>query len=213
MLYYNVEHLVGHKTFLHYIKGKYNHPVSEELVFMFIDMKDSTSIAEQMDSETFYAFINECFYYMTDATLKHKAEILKYIGDEVIFKWSKQDAFNNDNCVKLHFEIQAKLDDKASYFIEKYGVAPVFKSGIHGGECIGAFLGHLKKMVDYSGDTLNTTARIQGMCNVHSANLLISDYIYDRLDETTDYFKAKGDLELKGKQQKVKVYKWNNLLE
>lgn len=210
-LFYNIESILGSKTFLKYIKGTYNIPRQENRIFMFIDMKNSTAIAEKMnDSKKFYSFVNECFYFMTGPTLKHQAYILKYIGDEIIFHWEVNTGFKNDNCVKLHFEIQKIMKEKEGYFLKKYGFAPEFKSGIHGGECIGAFLGHLKKTIDYSGDTVNTAARIQGMCNEHEASLLISQYIYNGLGTARNRFDKTGQLELKGKEERVLVYKWNN---
>lgn len=205
---YTTETIMGQGTFASFISGRYSKPRKENRVFMFIDMKDSTTIAEQMDDKKFYEFVNESLYFMTGPALKYKASILKYIGDEVIFTWRYDDGFNDDNCTNLHIAINQILNKKKDYFLKKYGFVPVFKSGIHTGECIGAVIGYLKKNVDFSGDTLNTSARIQGMCNQHKANLLISEDVYMNITSTKSQFEHVGALELKGKENKVDVYKW-----
>ncbi len=205
---YTTEIIMGQGTFASFISGRYSKPRKENRVFMFIDMKDSTAIAEKMDDKMFYEFVNESLYYMTGPALKHKASILKYIGDEVIFTWRFEDGFKDDNCTNLHIAINQILAKKKDYFMKKYGFEPLFKSGIHTGECIGAVIGYLKKNVDFSGDTLNTSARIQGMCNQHNANLLVSEDVYNNITSTKSQFEHVGALELKGKENKVDVYKW-----
>ncbi len=116
---YTTEIIMGQGTFASFISGRYSKPRKENRVFMFIDMKDSTAIAEKMDDKMFYEFVNESLYYMTGPALKHKASILKYIGDEVIFTWRFEDGFKDDNCTNLHIAINQILAKKKDYFMKK----------------------------------------------------------------------------------------------
>jgi adenylate cyclase len=42
--------------------GRYHHPRREDLVFMFLDLKGSTSIAERLSKEAYYSFVNDFFW-------------------------------------------------------------------------------------------------------------------------------------------------------
>ena len=51
---------------------------------------------------------------------------------------------------------------------------PEFKAGLHAGEVVSAQIGGLKREVVYSGDVLNTTARIRSLCGELGEDLLVS---------------------------------------
>lgn len=46
--------------------GKYHHPQEEERIFMFLDLKSSTTIAEQLGHLRFSRFIQDCFYDLNE---------------------------------------------------------------------------------------------------------------------------------------------------
>ena len=91
--------------------------------------------------------------------------------------------------------------------MKKYGVTPSFKTGIHAGEVTAGVIGIVKKDLVYSGDTLNTTARIRGKCHDLDKQFVLSgDFMYDfhtphsyRIDEI-------GEMEFKGREEKEKLY-------
>lgn len=64
---------------------------------------------------------------------------------------------------------------------EYYGLVPEFKAGAHSGEVIAAEIGDLKKGIVFSGDVLNTAARIQGECNRLGRRLLVSRELMEQL--------------------------------
>lgn len=126
LFYIKIEQLLGDRLFIRYIFGRYAHPKKEERVFMFIDLKDSTTIAEKLDAFQYYEFINECFRLMSNPALRTQAEILKYIGDEVIFTWKPQKGLRKANCIRLFYSIQAALSKKSKTFEQKYGIKPEY---------------------------------------------------------------------------------------
>ena len=67
-----------------------------------------------------------------------------------------------------------QFEQYKEYFLEKYNVLPRFKAGAHIGKAIAGEIGIIKRDITYSGDLLNTTARIQGLCNEYKAFFLIS---------------------------------------
>jgi len=75
------------------------------------------------------------------------------------------------------------------------------KGGLHGGGVRGSVDGVGKKDIVYHGDGINTTARIQSMCNELKASLLISDHLLEALSRKRDYnYIFKGQFTFKRKR-------------
>lgn len=187
--------------------GKYYNPRVEDRIFMFIDLKASTTIAEKLGHLKYSRLIQDCFYDVTDVVAKYKAEIYQYVGDEIVLTWELEKGIENDNCFKFFFEFKNKLESLGSYYKEKYGIVPVFKAGMNCGTVTVAEIGELKKEIAYHGDVLNTASRIQDKCNEHNKPLLISNNMYKKMP-STGYcrFDLIGEMLLKGKLNPVGIY-------
>ena len=57
--------------------------------------------------------------------------------------------------------LKNRLKSRTAWYNQKFGVNPDFKAGIHLGEVTTGEIGALKKEIIFTGDVLNTTARIQ----------------------------------------------------
>ena len=65
-------------------------------------------------------------------------------------------------------------------------------------------IGVIKKDIIYSGDVLNTTARIQEQCNEYGVNILISKETFDLIADNKGYqLIPLGSIELRGKERKI----------
>ena len=54
VFFLQINHLLGEGILWKFIRGKYHKPREEERIFMFLDMKSSTTIAEQLGHVRFY---------------------------------------------------------------------------------------------------------------------------------------------------------------
>jgi len=187
--------------------GRYYNPRVEDRIFMFIDLKSSTTIAEKLGHLKYSRLIQDCFYDVTDVVAKYKAEIYQYVGDEIVLTWELEKGIENDNCFKFFFEFKRKLESLSEYYKDKYGVVPVFKAGMNCGTVTVAEIGELKKEIAYHGDVLNTASRIQDQCNEHNKPFLISNNLYKKMPRT-GHFKMDliGEMMLKGKLNPVAIY-------
>lgn len=189
-----------------FLKGQYFQPLEEPRFFMFLDMRSSTTIAEAIGHTRYFNLIREVFSDITNSIISCKGEIYQYVGDEVIISWSLEDGKANANCIRCFQQVEKTLEQLAPKYEEKYGLVPTFKAGIHFGEVTAGEIGSIKKDIVYSGDVLNTTARIQGQCNKYEVNLLVSQNTIDALAEN---FKQQanplGKIELRGKQDLVEI--------
>ena len=86
-------------------------------------------------------------------------------------------------------------------------MAPSFKTGMHAGEVTAGVIGIVKKDLVYSGDTLNTTARIRGKC--HELNhpfVLSGDFLHEFHTPHSYQITEIGEMEFKGRTEKEKLY-------
>lgn len=198
----------GRGVFINMLLGKYKKPKEEERVLMFLDLKDSTTIAEQLGHVAYSEFIQDCFKELNDVLRKHDAEVYQYVGDEAVINWTPKRGFSKNNCVELFFTFETKLKHRQTYFLDKYNFVPQFKAGIHCGKLMVAEVGTVKKELAFHGDVINSASRIQGLCNDYNASILISETVLKKLNlENIVFNEITEDFALRGKEQKLKVFK------
>lgn len=197
----------GAGVFWKMLVGKYNPPRVEKRLFMFLDMRSSTTLAETLGYHKFSEMLQHCFYDLNEVVAGYSGEIYQYVGDEAVIVWDYEKGLKNNECVALYFDFAQKLNKNHDFYMKEYGVFPEFKAGLHGGELVAAEVGVVKKEIAYHGDVINTTARIQDMCNKLGEHLLISDTIMNALTLHKEFEnKFKGEFELKGKDKPVPLF-------
>jgi adenylate cyclase len=207
IFFLQINHLMGEGVLWKFIRGKYYKPREEARIFMFLDMKSSTTIAEKLGHERFYKFLNEIFHEISQPILQTGAEIYQYVGDEVILSWEVETGLENSNCLKAFFLFQERLHKHNDHYLKSFGVSPEFKAGLHFGKVICAQIGDLKREIVYNGDVLNTTARIQNECNKYQRNLLVSGSLMKRLQHTKGYQWERMDaVTLRGKEKEMELF-------
>jgi class 3 adenylate cyclase len=179
----------------------------EERIFMFLDITSSTAIAEQLGHVKYFELLNDFFKDIDEPIERNKGEIYQYVGDEVVVTWPLNLGVENANCLNCFFDIVSTVEKLSEEYIEKYDLIPNFKAGMHYGKVSTGTIGTLKKEIIYTGDVLNTTSRIEGLCNMHGVNVLLSEDLVNKLPRNQEYFpKRIGELILRGKSSKVTLY-------
>jgi adenylate cyclase len=197
----------GQGVLLNFILGKYHYPREENRIFMFMDLRSSTTYAEKLGHIKYSELIQDCFFDLTDVVAKNNANIYQYVGDEVVLSWELESGLRKNNCIKIFFDYEIVIIKKSKNYLDKYGLVPEFKAGLSSGYATVAEVGELKKELAYHGDVLNTASRIQGVCNTYNKSLLISAELEAKLNLPSDYNKELiGSIELRGKQQPVNIY-------
>lgn len=198
---------LGIHAISNFLFGRYHKPKIEERIFMFLDMKSSTTIAEQLGHVLYYKLLNNYYSDMTDAIIETRGEIYQYVGDEIVVSWDVQDGLTNQHCIDCFFRIKDQINGNAKRYNDAYGLVPAFKAGIHLGQVTTGEIGVIKKDILFTGDVLNTTARIQGTCNDLKTELLISEDLVKRLDLNGRYdLLDMGQFELRGKDRKMELF-------
>jgi len=179
----------------------------EDRIFIFLDMKSSTTIAEQLGAETYSHFVKDCFNDMLKSSEITGGEIYQYVGDEAIFSWVAKDE-NFRHAVYHFFSFRKNIQSRNDYYLKHYGILPEFKGAIHHGKVVRTQVGTTKRSIAFHGDVVNTCSRIQGLCNQLNCDLLISEPVAIKLSELF-HLKNEGQFELRGKETGVKLFSVN----
>ncbi len=197
----------GLGTLKRQLLGRYYSPGKEERVFMFLDMKASTTIAEKIGDEQYFRMLRFFYQVANEAIMNTYGEIYQYVGDEIVVSWEKKQGIKNANCLRCFTAVWVAVQENAAVFIKNFGVVPTFKAGIHFGEVATGEIGTVKKDIVFSGDVLNTTARIVALCNQYNETLIISEVVYNELADTPGYrFHYLDSHILRGKTVKLGLY-------
>ena len=99
------------------------------------------------------------------------------------------------------------MEANGRQYLSRYEVMPTFKAGVHVGRATVGEIGVIKKDIVYSGDVLNTTSRIQSLCNDYQADLLVSSDLLSLLQLGSEYTSSPiGEISLRGKEEKVGLH-------
>jgi adenylate cyclase len=188
------------------MRGKYNKPKIENRIFIFLDINNATTIAEKLGHTQYFRLLRDFFAEITIPILANGGEIYQYVGDEVVLSW-KNTPHNKQRCFKFLRQSFFLLKRREQRFMKRYGVCPTFKAGIHSGEVTAGVIGIIKKDLVYSGDTLNTAARIRSKCHELEEPFVVSDnFLHDFSTPFAYKVKEIGEMEFKGKSEKEKLF-------
>ncbi|MEO0473239.1 MAG: adenylate/guanylate cyclase domain-containing protein [Bacteroidota bacterium] len=199
--------LVGPNVIINYMIGRYRQPVEEERIFMFMDLRSSTTIAETIGHYQWHGFLNDFFFDIARPVRRSKGEIYQYVGDEVVISWPKQLGAKKLNCINCFFTILKLMEKRREHYLENYGFEPVFKAGYHVGKVITGEIGDYKREIVFHGDVVNTASRIQVECNTYNRRLLLSANLLQLLNIEGYYTKEYiNKIFLRGKQEEIELY-------
>ncbi|MBC7949939.1 MAG: adenylate/guanylate cyclase domain-containing protein [Chitinophagaceae bacterium] len=191
--------------FFDVLLGKYRHPKVEKRIVMFIDLKDSTPIAEKLGNVDYFRFIRQFIELVSTALIQYQGRIYQYVGDEVVVSWQ----FNSKNArraIDSLIETRKLIQKEGESFRRNFDITPEFRVGIHIGDVTIGEIGTIKKDLAMSGDTMNTTARIRSACNELNQKFIVSKEVIDTLDLKEWQSESLGLIELKGKGEGIELF-------
>ena len=192
-------------VFIDILSGKYTEPKIENRIIMFMDLKDSTPIAEKLGHVENFKFIRDFIYHVSMALIEHDGRIYQYVGDEIVVSWiyNKQ---NSGKCMAAIIDARKNLQKNGHHFRNSYGIIPEFRVGLHMGDVTVGQIGVIKKDLAMSGDTMNTTARIRSACNELNQKFIMSKDFMDSSDLKEWQGESLGIVDLKGKQNGIELF-------
>ncbi|MGH2362469.1 MAG: adenylate/guanylate cyclase domain-containing protein [bacterium] len=199
--------MLGPGTLVSLLLGRYHRPVEEERIFMFLDLNNSTAIAERLGPLRFNDFKNDFFHDIAQPVLETRGRIYQYVGDEAVVTWTIRQGLRRGNCLRCVFLVTERIHARRARYLAKYGIVPEFKAGLHGGTVVTAEIGDIKKDIVHSGDTVNTASRVEAQCRPLERRVLVSGALLSRCQVPEELeVEDMGERELRGKVEALRLY-------
>ena len=207
LFYTEVSDNLGQIVLLNFLTGRYHHPKEEERIFMFVDMDSSTSIAEKLGHIRYFEMLNEYYADLSKSIIQFGGEVYQYVGDEITISWKMKSKTLNTNSVKCFFSMKKVIQQHSEKYLINYNFIPSFKCGLHCGKVTVGEIGVIKKDIIFSGDVLNVTSRILGLCKPLSTEILLSEKLMDKLDLEEQFtVKSMGQNSLRGRDEVIQLF-------
>ncbi len=191
-------------VFFDIMMGRYHQPQEEKRIIVFIDLRNSTPIAEKL-GVNYFPFIRDFIFCISAGIMEHDGRIYQYVGDEIVAWWpsSKQNA---RKAIDSLIESRKILNKNTDVFTRNYDIVPEYKAGMHTGMITVGQVGISKKELVMSGNTINTASRIRSACNDLNQKFLVSKDIIDLLEMKEWQSESMGDVDLKGKNENLELF-------
>lgn len=198
---------MGHGVFVNFLTGKYHSPCEEERIFMFLDQKCSTHLAEKMGSLGYYKFLKEFYFDVTKCIVANYGEIYRYVGDQVVITWSVKNGVKNANCIRCYYNVKNETENQREKYLNKYRQVPKFRASIHMGKVIRGEVGNVKSQIVFHGEALYETAFIEKECQKLGLDILVSEHLMKRISLPVIYKKKQvGGIPIIGKEKPIKLF-------
>jgi adenylate cyclase len=207
LVYAAISENLGHNILKNFFTGRYHTPKVEKRIFMFLDMKNSTTIAEKLGHVTYFQFLRKYYEAHSDPIINHFGEVYQYVGDEIVLTWELEKGVQKSHWLRCYIELKNTLNNLKPSFEAEFGVSPDFRAGVHVGEVTTGEIGALKKEIVYTGDVLNTAARLQSLCVEYETDLIFSQNVFEltSFDDSIPLAHL-GKTILKGKTSETQIY-------
>jgi signal transduction histidine kinase/class 3 adenylate cyclase len=178
--------------------------VSREMAVMFSDIRSFTPLAESMTPDESFRFINEYLGRVSPEIRRHRGIIVKYLGDGVMAVFPKC----ADDAVRAAI---AELEKVTEYNQDRAKIhqQPIaIGIGLHVGPMMVGIVGEAGRMQgDALSDTVNLTARLEGLTKYYGVALLISESVRDRLADPHAYdLRPLDRAVVKGRSEPILIY-------
>lgn len=204
-LYIEINDKYSPGVFFDILAGKYLKPKIENRIVMFLDLKDSTPIAEKLGHEKYFLFIRDFIFHISMGLIEHGGIIYQYVGDEIVVSWLYNKK-NAKNSLKAVIEARKNIQKSSEHFRRRYDIIPEFRVGIHVGDVTVGEIGVIKRDLAMSGDTMNTAARIRSACNELNQKFIVSKDFVDCGTLKNWQTESLGLVELKGKNAGLELF-------
>jgi class 3 adenylate cyclase/tetratricopeptide (TPR) repeat protein len=174
-----------------------------DVAVLFLDLKDFTSMSEDMDHESVHRLVNGVMKILSDVVQGHGGYVDKIEGDRIMALFGATAAGENDSARAVDCSMRMlETIQQANSLLSDRGLSIGVRAGISFGSVTVApdALGHTTAM----GDTVNVASRME--TSAEPGTVLVSDSVFR---ECMDLFEweSLGEVSVKGRHEPVPVHR------
>jgi adenylate cyclase len=173
-LFLGITNIIGPRTFLNFITGRYHKPADENRFVLFVDIAGSTGLAERLGGLAIHRFLDQIFRLLTIAVVDYRGEVLNYVGDEVIVTWPERGGAVDCRPLRCFLAMRDELSRASIQLEHEFGAVPWIRGSLHFGPVIIGEMGDIKRAIVFNGDVMNTAARLEELSRAVEGGFLAS---------------------------------------
>jgi len=178
--------------------------VEKIVTVLFTDIRDYTSLSEQMTPEENFQFVSSYNERMGPIIRNHNGFINQYLGDAIMALFPE----SAEKALAAAIEMQRNIQEFNA--IQKIKDLPPIKMGIgmHTGPLIMGITGD-KDRLDATtiSDAVNTASRIESLTKYYKVGILLSEITLQQiLHPELFHLRYLGKVQVKGKQSSIGIY-------
>src|SRR5215831_920674 len=201
-------HFIGIETLFHLTVGTYHRPVLQEKVLVFLDINNSTAVAEQLGAVRTKSLVGKFLFDISKPITDHGGEIYLYKGDGLIALWDWHDAIRGNRILRTIDAVFATIARERGEYLEQFGVVPSFRIGVHGGEVVVSEQGDTKRAIGVYGSTINIAARMEEAAKAHHIACAISGDVAENLLDEEGRLVPIGQERVRGSSTEIPIYEY-----
>ncbi len=175
-----------------------------KVTVLFSDIRNYTTLAEGMEPEDNFKFVNAYNGRMGPLIREHKGFVNQYLGDGIMAIFPEEPI----DALKSAIAMQKGLQKYNERRVSKGRVKLRIGIGMHTGPLIMGIIGDLKRMdATTISDTVNTASRIESLTKYYGSKILLSEESLNLIKNLEQYhFRYFGQVQVKGKNEPLGVY-------
>jgi adenylate cyclase len=201
-------HFIGIETLFHLMIGTYHRPVVEQKVLVFVDINNSTGLAERLGALKIKSLVGKFLFDISKPITDYGGEIYLYKGDGLIAIWDWQEAVRNDKILQAIDAVFAAVSRERGRYLAQFGVAPTFRIGVHGGDVVVSEQGDTKRSIGIYGSTINIASRMEEAAKAHGVVCAISGDVAEALSRSPPRLHPIGYEKIKGISTEIPIFQY-----
>jgi len=178
--------------------------VEKSVTVLFNDIRDYTSLSEQMTPDENFSFICSFNEKMGPVIRSHNGFINQYQGDAImaIFPYSASDA------LAAAVEMQKTVEKFNKARMNQRRATIKMGIGLHTGPLIMGITGDNERMAPTTiSDTVNTASRIESLTKYYKTSIILTDATLQEIPHPEEFhLRCLGKVQVKGKQAPVVIH-------
>jgi len=179
-----------------------------EITILFSDIRNFTTISEQLDPEVLTHLLNAYFSRMTREIFGEGGTLDKFIGDAIMALFGAPLPFEDHAsracraALRMTQALQEIIPEWKKAGVENFNIGIGLNTGL-------AIVGNLgsEERFDYTaiGDAVNLASRLEGLCKIYKVSIICSEYTVEKAGK--DFFWRELDyVVVKGKVKPIRIY-------
>lgn len=171
---------------------------------MFSDIRSYTTMAEQMTPKENFDFLNSYLGRMGPIIKHHNGFIAQYYGDGIMALFPNKP----EDAIQASIDMYKKLQEYNKDRTQKGRIPIRIGTGVHSGNLLLGIIGDEERMdAGVVSDTVNTSARMEGLTKHYGVSILISADTLMAMEEPVAYkYRYLGQVMVKGKKEDIGIY-------